>query len=88
MDIDLQQAVHFLDILGKNGDTRLRAFSHKSTPANKRQARKFGRDRNDLEAAQAAGLGVYVVINEGGDKKEDITAGIAYFAEFDGIPQA
>ncbi len=42
----------------------------------------------ELQLAQKAGLGGYVVINRGGDTKASITYCIAYFAEFDGQDEA
>ena len=85
---DFEAAEEFLLLLGKDLDkTRLRAFSHKSTPkAKKLSARKFGFDRVAIAQAQADGLGIYAVINDGGDTKDSITKCRAYFAEFDGIP--
>jgi hypothetical protein len=81
-------ADHFLNLLGKNGDARLRAFPHKETPEevrNRLGARKIQRDRSQVQQAQVAGLGVYVVINNGGDTKASIVSCPAYFAEFDGL---
>jgi hypothetical protein len=86
VSIDFDQADRFLAVLGKNGSTRLRAFSHKSVPPKERRARKFGHDRRDLQSAQEAGLGVYFVVNDGGDNKASIERCLAYFLEFDGIP--
>ena len=77
LEIDWKTAKTFLDLLGKNGDARFRAFPHKHTPAEiKKQlgARKFGGEGagTDVIKAQEAGLGVYLVINKGGDNKESI----------------
>ena len=85
---DFETAEEFLLLLGKDLDkTRLRAFSHKATPKSKKlSARKFGFDRAAIAQAQADGLGIYAVINDGGDTKNSITKCRAYFAEFDGIP--
>ena len=91
LQIDLTAAKAFLDLLGKNGDARFRAFPHKHTPKEtkaKLGARKFGRDKEALLKAQADGLGVYVVVNTGGDDKASITEAIAYFLEFDGTAEA
>ncbi len=88
--INFQEITRFFDVLGKCANaTRFRAFPHKYTPATKKKgrARKFGFCQTDLVDAQKAGLGIYVVINKGGDKKESINQCIAYFAEFDGIPE-
>lgn len=85
---DFEMAEEFLLLLGKDlHRTRLRAFAHKTTPkAKKLSARKFGFDRAAIAQAQADGLGIYAVINDGGDTKNSITRCRAYFAEFDGIP--
>jgi hypothetical protein len=91
LDINWPAAKQFLDLLGKNGDVRLRAFPHKATPPDVKKrlrARKFGRSKEDVEKAQRDGLGIYVVINKGGDDKASITHCIAYFAEFDGTDEA
>ena len=88
--IDINAANHFLQLLGKNGDARFRAFPHKETPKEVKAALKARKPCNlkDLQLAQAAGLGGYLVVNRGGDNKASITDCIAYFAEFDGIPEA
>jgi len=88
--IDVVAANHFLQLLGKNGDARFRAFPHKHTP-NERKARLGARkplNLRELQLAQDAGLGGYLVINRGGDSKSSITDCIAYFAEFDGQEEA
>ncbi|QNI55943.1 hypothetical protein SynBIOSE41_03470 [Synechococcus sp. BIOS-E4-1] len=90
--IDIQAARHFLTLIGKNGDARFRAFPHKKTPPERKKqlgARKFGRsEANDaVKQAQSDGLGIYVVINTGGDTKSSITECVAYFAEFDGMTE-
>lgn len=83
--IDLGQVEHFLKALGKNGSTRYRAFSHKTTPIHKKKVRKLEKDQ--ILQAQREGLGIYYVVNDGGDKKAEITSCIAYFAEFDGLSE-
>ena len=92
-DIDLETSKRFLDLLGKNGDARFRAFPHKHTPPetkNRLGARKFGGNGAgaDVIKAQEDGLGVYLVSNKGGDNKASIKECIAYFAEFDGAAEA
>jgi predicted P-loop ATPase len=84
--IDINAATHFLELLGKNGDARFRAFPHKTTPKEVKAVLKARKPCNlkDLQLAQKAGLGGYVVINRGGDTKASITDCIAFFAEFDG----
>ena len=87
--IDANAVNHFLDVLGKNGASRFRAFPHKSTPAAKKKgrARKCSFDPQKFDAFQKSGLGIYAVINEGGDTKASITRCVAYFAEFDSTPE-
>ena len=90
-DLRLQDAKRFLELLGNPEDARFRAFPHKTTPPERKQklkARKFGYDGKLVWQAQQDGLGIYVVINRGGDTKASITECIAYFAEFDGIDEA
>ncbi len=85
---DWGQAERFLALLGKNEDARLRAFPHKRTDPHVKKrlgARKFQWDRSEAEKHQRDGLGIYVAINNGGDKAASITSCVAYFAEFDGI---
>ena len=89
--LEFDQTRAFLHALGKNGDTRLRTFPHKNTPPEVKArlgARKFSKQEHEaLIKAHREGRGVYVVINDGGDKKETITRCRAYFAEFDGIDE-
>jgi hypothetical protein len=97
MQLDDKAAAEFMRLLGRDpvheppGSIRLRAFPHSETPAAVKKAlgaRKFSwGDRDAVEGAEAAGLGIYVTINPGGDTKASITHCIAYFAEFDDIPK-
>jgi len=83
---DLKAAKEFLELLGKNGSTRCRAIPHSSTPAEVKKRMRvtcFQYDEQQILDFQRRGFGMYVVINEGGDKAKDITACIAYYAEFD-----
>lgn len=89
LEIDWKTAKTFLDLLGKNGDARFRAFPHKHTPVEikkKLKARSIAGEGSGVQVLQAqnAGLGIYLVINKGGDTKASIKLCIAYFAEFDG----
>lgn len=90
LPIDWEAAKTFLQLLGKNGDSRLRAIFHKSSPAEvKRQgARKPALNPDAIKAVQLTGRGIYVVINDGGDDRVSITHCRAYFAEFDGCDEA
>jgi hypothetical protein len=89
MQFDPQQALTFLQVLGKEPATaRLRAFPHTKTDAERKKelrARKLAFRQHEIEEAQALGFGIYVVINEGGDSKASIDHCIAYFAEFDDL---
>lgn len=89
MQIDAAQAARFLQLLGKTeANARLRAFPHKQNP--NRAAIGARKGHFDLQLAQQwqdEGRGIYVVINGGGDTKAAIHECIAYFAEFDGIPE-
>lgn len=89
LQIDWEAAETFLGLLGKNGNTRCRAFFHKSAPVEvKRQgARKPALNPEAIKAIQLTGRGIYVVINDGGDDKASITLCRAYFAEFDGVDE-
>ncbi len=84
--IDFEQATRFLGALGKNGSTCFRAFSHKSTPKELKKARK-PLNHAQIRQAQNDGLGIYLVINDGGHNKASIKSCLAYFAEFDGLPE-
>ena len=91
-DIRLDEAKQFLDLLGKNGNARFRAFPHKSTPPEIKKrlgAHKIIGENLGLQILQRQreGLGIYLVINNGGDNKASIDECIAYFAEFDGCPE-
>lgn len=89
MQIDWEAAQTFLGLLGKNGNTRCRAFFHKSAPAEvkRKGARKPALNPDAIKTIQLTGRGIYVVINEGGDKAEDIKLCLAYFVEFDGMDE-
>ena len=89
MQIDAGQAARFLRLLGKtDADARLRAFPHKQNPNRAAiGARKGHFDLHQAQQWQDEGRGIYVVINSGGDTKAAIHECIAYFAEFDGIPE-
>lgn len=89
MHVDLNSARQFLAALGKpKGATRLRGFYAKSDP---RKASDHGAkgspSRSLIEDWVADKRGVYVVINNGGDKDADITECIALFCEWDDKPK-
>lgn len=86
--IDRAQADRFLGLLGKpQAAARLRAFPHRDNP---RKAtigpRKGPYDLNAASRWQQDGRGVYLVINDGGDADDAITACRAFFLEWDDRP--
>lgn len=85
--VDHGQANWFFSVLGKDlGRTRLRSFYHKK---DKRKAGDLGyKDYWSPEKALARQLkeqAVYIVVGDGGDEDDDITAQPASFGEWDGI---
>jgi len=79
-----------ISTLGKKEDTRIRAIPHKDTPYEQREKlrpRKLNVSFKDIGDAQRAGLNMYMVVNDGGDKDKDIKRCVAYFIEFDGISE-
>ncbi|MDZ4877830.1 MAG: hypothetical protein CLLPBCKN_007265 [Chroococcidiopsis cubana SAG 39.79] len=90
LTLDRQQAVAHLETLGyKQGDAvYVRAFLPKEDP---RYAPNTGRKANRLnweqvERWQAQGYGIYIVVNGGGHKDEDVKSCRAIFCEFDDRP--
>ena len=90
LEIDRQQAITQLEMLGyQQGDAvYVRAFLPKEDP---RYAPNTGRKADRLnweqvERWQAQGYGVYVVVNGGGHKDEDVKSCRAIFCEFDDRP--
>jgi hypothetical protein len=86
--IDRGAAQQFLSLLGKDpASARLRAFPHRANPAKGEiGARKGAFDLAVAEQWQREGRGVYLVINDGGDRKSEITACRAFFVEWDDRP--
>lgn len=86
--IDEHAAGRFLELLGKQPETtRLRAFPHRlNTRKLAIGPRKGAYSLTDALLWQREGRGVYVVINDGGDKKADITHCVAFFVEWDDRP--
>lgn len=86
--IDRAQADRFLELLGKPAAVaRLRAFPHRDNP--RRQSLKARKGPYDLTAAsrwQQDGRGLYLVVNDGGDTDDTITACRAFFLEWDDKP--
>ena len=88
--IDRGAAEQFLSLLGKDpASARLRAFPHRANPAKGAiGARKGTFDLAVAEQWQREGRGIYLVINDGGDRKNEITACRAFFVEWDDRPIA
>ena len=88
--IDRGAAEQFLSLLGKDpASARLRAFPHRANPAKGEiGARKGPFDLDAAEQWQREGRGIYLVINDGGDRKSEITACRAFFVEWDDRPIA
>ena len=86
--IDFDEARRFLHALGKPAGTiRLRAFYHALNPKKANDAgRKGAPSRSVMQQWQNEGRGVYVVINDGGDKDVEITTCRAFFCEWDDRP--
>jgi putative DNA primase/helicase len=89
MPVDLHAARHFIALLGKpKGSTRLRGFYPKTDPRKATDHGAKGEPSNRLiDDWVADKRGVYVVINNGGDKDADITECIAFFCEWDDRPK-
>jgi hypothetical protein len=85
---DRDEARAFIRALRKPADTiRLRAFYHSDNPAKQNDSgRKGGPDPALIQQWQEEGRGIYVVINDGGDKDSDITQCRAIFCEWDDRP--
>ncbi|MCS5705055.1 AAA family ATPase [Synechococcus sp. FGCU-3] len=86
--IDRGAAEQFLSLLGKDpASARLRAFPHRANPAKGAiGARKGTFDLAAAEQWQREGRGIYLVINDGGDRKSEITACRSFFVEWDDRP--
>ncbi|MFU8886961.1 MAG: hypothetical protein ACNA8O_16085, partial [Cyanobacteriota bacterium] len=86
--IDRSAALQFLSLLGKDpASARLRAFPNRANPAKGQiGARKGPFDLVVAEQWQREGRGIYLVINDGGDRKSEITACRALFVEWDDRP--
>ena len=86
--IDRAQADRFLSLLGKTpAATRLRAFPHRLNPNRDTiGARKGPYNLSTADTWQQQGRGVYVVVNNGGDRADQITSCPAVFVEWDNRP--
>jgi len=85
---DRDEARAFIRALRKPADAiRLRAFFHSENPAKQGDSgRKGNADPALIQQWQQEGRGIYVVINDGGDKDSDITLCRAIFCEWDNRP--
>jgi putative DNA primase/helicase len=83
--IDFDAARQFIAALGKpKNSIRLRGFYPKSDPRKTEDRGAKGAPTKALVESWAAdGRGIYVVVNNGGDKDADITECIALFCEWD-----
>ena len=90
LSIDRQQATIQIKVLGHSlsDAVRIRAFLPKEDPNygpnTGRKADKLNWEQ--IEGWQAQGYGVYIVVNGGGHKDEDVTHCRAIFCEFDDRP--
>ncbi len=89
MHADFDAARQFLAALGKpKGAIRLRGFYAKTDPRKADDHGAKGEPTKQLvESWVADKRGVYVVVNNGGDKDADITECIALFCEWDDKPK-
>jgi putative DNA primase/helicase len=89
MPANFHAARQFLATLGKpKGSVRLRGFYAKTDPRKADDKGAKGEPTKALvESWVADKRGVYVVINNGGDKDADITECIAFFCEWDDRPK-
>ena len=85
--VDAVDAHLHLDLLHKDEfTTHLRAFPHKGGSMGARTG-LFGQDLERFSEFNAEGRGVYLVINNGGNSDNSITECVAFFVEWDDIPQ-
>ena len=76
-----------LDLLHKDEfTTHLRAFPHKGGSMGARTG-LFGQDLDLFSQYNAEGRGIYLVVNNGGNSDNSITECVAFFVEWDDIPQ-
>jgi len=85
---DVDQIRRFLELLGKpQGTSRLRSLFPSGDPRKDGDPGRKAAGRPALiEEWQAEGRGVYIVINDNGDKDQEITACRALFCEWDDRP--
>ena len=85
--VDAAAAHLHLDLLHKDEfTTHLRAFPHKGGSMGARTG-LFGQDLDLFSQYNAEGRGIYLVVNNGGNSDNSITECVAFFVEWDDIPQ-
>ena len=85
--VDGASAHLHLDLLHKDEfTTHLRAFPHKGGSMGARTG-LFGQDLERFSEFNAEGRGIYLVVNNGGNSDNSITECVAFFVEWDDIPQ-
>jgi len=80
---DIEQAERFLTLLDEEADCWHFRTIHPVTGVARPYVGSLRQQARQLLADNAAGFGVYVVVNEGGTKGADITRVRAVFADFD-----
>jgi hypothetical protein len=87
--IDFDAARQFIAALGKpKGSIRLRGFYAKNDPRKSKDGGRKGEPaKATIQLWVADRRGVYVVVNNGGDRDADITECIALFIEWDDKPK-
>ena len=85
--VDLQEAADFLTAIDPDREEwHFRTFPDKGNGRGRKIDSTLEGAAIDLQLANGNTHGVFVVINEGGHKKADITRVAAVFADFDGTP--
>ena len=89
MNIDFDQSRGFVKALGKSGSSiRLRGFYDKTDSRKSEDKGAKGSASKELVQSWVADRrGVYIVVNDGGDKDAEITACRAFFCEWDNRPK-
>jgi Fe2+ or Zn2+ uptake regulation protein len=89
LQFDHLQAELFLQLLGKDpAQTRIRGFFEKHDPRKPDDSgRKGAYSRQLVQQWISEGRGIYVVINDGGDSKKEISGCRALFNEWDDQPR-
>lgn len=84
MNVDLSEAQRFLAILDADADAwRFRTFADDGRDSGRKRAGALSDVAESLQLDNSSGRGVFVVVNEGGDKDKDIGRVRAVFADWD-----